>query len=113
MSRRDLVIIITDQERYPQHWPAGLREQLMPSWTRLERCGLTFSSAYCAATQCSPSRAVMLTGQYAPRNGVPTLQAPSATDKGAVLTPCADLPNLGSLLRQTGYDVAYSVRTRR
>ena len=49
----------------------------------------------------------MLTGQYAPRNGVPTLQAPSATDAGNVLTPCADLPNLGSLLRQNGYDVAY------
>lgn len=107
MNPRDLVIIITDQERYPQHWPTGLRDQLMPTWARLERCGLSFTSAYCAATQCSPSRAVMLTGQYAPRNGVPTLQAPSTTDKGAVLTPCAELPNLGSLLRQNGYDVAY------
>lgn len=107
MTQRDLVILITDQERFPQHWPAGLRDQLMPSWTRLERQGLTFTSAYCAATQCSPSRAVMLTGQYAPRNGVPTLEAPTATTPGAVLTPCADLPNLGSLLRQNGYDVAY------
>ena len=38
--RPDLLILITDQERYPQHWPAGLREVLMPSWTRLERHGL-------------------------------------------------------------------------
>ena len=107
MNRRDLVVIITDQERYPQHWPAGLRDRLMPSWGRLERHGLTFTNAFCAATQCSPSRAVMLTGQYAPRNGVPTLDAPTSTDKGSVLTPCADLPNLGSLLRQNGYEVAY------
>jgi arylsulfatase A-like enzyme len=103
----DLLILITDQERQPQHWPSGLREQLMPSWTRLQQTGLTFNRAYCAATQCSPSRAVMLTGQYAPTNGVPTLEAPTATTQGAVLTPCANLPNLGSLLRQNGYDVAF------
>jgi arylsulfatase A-like enzyme len=106
MNRPDLVLIITDQERYPQHWPVGLRDQLMPTWARLERHGLTFNNAYCAATQCSPSRAVMFTGHYAPANGVPTLQAPTATDKGAVLTPCGDLPNLASWLRQNGYDVA-------
>ena len=105
--RPDLLILITDQERYPQHWPAGLREKLMPSWTRLERHGLTFSRAYCAATQCSPSRAVMFTGQYAPKNGVPTLDAPTPTAKGSVLPPCAALPNLGSVLRKNGYEVAF------
>ena len=107
MTRPDLVIIITDQERYPQHWPTGLRDQLMPTWRRLEQHGLTFSNAFCAASQCSPSRAVMFTGHYAPKNGVPTLQAPSATDSGSVLTPCSDLPNLGSVLRDNGYDVAF------
>jgi len=105
--RPDLLILITDQERYPQHWPTGLREKLMPSWGRLERHGLTFNRAYCAATQCSPSRAVMFTGQYAPRNGVPTLDAPTATSKGFVLPPCAELPNLGSVLVNNGYQVAF------
>ena len=45
MIQRDLVIIITDQERYPQHWPAGLRDQLMPS-----------GSAWNAAASHSPTR---------------------------------------------------------
>ncbi len=102
MNRRDLVIIITDQERFPQHWPEGLRNKLMPSWTRLESHGLKFNNAFCAATQCSPSRAVMFTGQYAPKNGVPTLEFPAN-----VMEPSSTLPNLGSLLRQNGYDVAF------
>ena len=49
----------------------------------------------------------MFTGQYAPKNGVPTLDAPTPTAKGSVLPPCAALPNLGSVLRKNGYEVAF------
>jgi hypothetical protein len=31
----DILVIITDQERYHTHWPADLRDQLMPSWSQL------------------------------------------------------------------------------
>lgn len=101
LEKPDIVILITDQERQPRNWPSGLRAKLMPTWERLMSHGLTFNNAYCAATQCSPSRAVMFTGQYAPKNGVPTL------DSTSVLRPCADLPNIGSVLAQQGYDVAF------
>lgn len=101
MQKPDIVILITDQERSPRNWPRGLREKLMPTWQRLMSHGITFNNAYCAATQCSPSRAVMFTGQYAPANGVPTLGPDS------VLPPCATLPNIGSVLAQQGYDVAF------
>ncbi|MEW6282543.1 MAG: sulfatase-like hydrolase/transferase, partial [Candidatus Eremiobacterota bacterium] len=100
--RPNLLLLITDQERHPQHWPEGLRDQLMPSWSRLERTGLSYRRAYCASSQCSPSRASMLTGQYSNVNALPFLDFP------APVLPGGDaLPNLGTLLRDAGYEVVY------
>lgn len=98
--RPDLLVLITDQERAHTHWPEGLLERLMPSWARLQQHGLTVRRAYCAASQCSPSRAVMLTGEYSNVNGIPTLG-----DTGMPALP--DLPNVASVLEAAGYEVAW------
>ena len=47
--RPNVLILLTDQERYPQHWPPGLKDQLMPSWQRLRRHGLEFHRAFTAS----------------------------------------------------------------
>lgn len=94
----DILVILTDQERYHTHWPAGLRERLMPSWGRLASRGLTFHRAYCSSAQCSPSRACLLTGQYSNVNGVPSLA-------GAGMPTIAQLPNVATVLHAAGYDV--------
>ena len=52
------------------HWPAGWTAKNLPSLQRLKRNGLYFKRAYTAATQCSPSRALMLSGRFAPMNRV-------------------------------------------
>jgi choline-sulfatase len=68
----NLVLLITDQERQPQHWPADpawLRD-LMPNDAELRRTGMTFSHAFTATAMCSPSRASLFTGKRPSRHGV-------------------------------------------
>ncbi len=68
----NLVLVVTDQERAPQHWPAepGWRDALMPNDAELRRTGMTFTNAFIATAMCSPSRASLLTGTYPSRHGV-------------------------------------------
>jgi arylsulfatase A-like enzyme len=97
-SRPNFLIMLTDQERHAQHWPPGLLEKLMPSWSRLARHGLYFNRAYCSASECSPSRACIVTGEYENINGVPALPA-----DGMPTLP--GLPTIASVLGAAGYDV--------
>src|SRR5271155_3186484 len=66
----NVIVLMTDQERHMMHWPQGWAEKNLPALARLKRNGLYFNRAYTAATQCSPSRAVMLTSRFAPVNRV-------------------------------------------
>jgi choline-sulfatase len=68
----NLILLITDQQRQPQHWPedpAWLRD-LMPNDAELRRTGMTFSHAFTATAMCSPSRASMFTGKRPSRHCV-------------------------------------------
>ncbi|MEW6271807.1 MAG: sulfatase-like hydrolase/transferase [Thermodesulfobacteriota bacterium] len=102
MRGLNVVVLMTDQERFPAHWPAGWAEQNLPAMRRLQRNGLTFNRAYTAAAECSPSRAVMLTSEHAKVNQVAvTLKRPGLPTK-------AQLTNVASLLQQhTDYLVAW------
>jgi choline-sulfatase len=77
----NLLLLITDQQRYPQHWPADpeWRRELMPADAELARTGLTFTQAFAGSCMCSPSRATLLTGLLPAGHGV-TL---THTDRGA------------------------------
>jgi len=73
-SRRppNVLLLITDQQRYPRHWPEepGWLGELMPNDAELARTGLTFNNAYCNTAMCSPSRATLFTGLYPAQHGV-------------------------------------------
>jgi len=66
------MLLITDQQRQPRHWPdePGWRESLMPNDAELARTGLTFRNGFCNASMCSPSRATLFTGRYPAEHGV-------------------------------------------
>ena len=68
----NLILLITDQQRAPMHWPQepGWADRLMPNDAELRRTGFSFTRAFCATAMCSPSRATFLTGRYPSRHGV-------------------------------------------
>jgi arylsulfatase A-like enzyme len=68
----NILLVITDQQRHPRHWPQdpGWLRQLMPADTELARTGLTFEQAFCNTAMCSPSRATLFTGRFPAEHGV-------------------------------------------
>ena len=61
--RPNFLIVITDQQRAPRHWPdePGWLDALMPADAELRRTGLSFTEATCNTCMCTPSRATLLT----------------------------------------------------
>lgn len=104
----NLLIIITDQERYPQHWPTDWADTYLPNRRRLAEHGLTFTQAFCASAMCTPSRATLFTGLYPSEHGVDqTLRYstnPAATSQN---TLHIKTQNMAKMLRAAGYDVQY------
>ncbi|MGB8898021.1 MAG: sulfatase-like hydrolase/transferase [Methylocella sp.] len=100
---RNIIVLMTDQERHHMHWPPGWAEQNLPSLQRLKRNGLYFQRAYTAACECSPSRGVMQTGRFAPVNRIP-----STTVLWPGLPHKDHQANIASLLTaHAGYDVVW------
>ena len=101
-AKPNLLILISDQERYPRDWPAGWAEaNLTKARKRLLDNGLDFSRAFCSASMCSPSRGSLFTGLYPIQHGVTMTLA----EGGDETTLSPTLPNLAHLLAQSGYDV--------
>ena len=71
-ARPNLLVIVTDQQRAPMHWPdePGWLDALTPADAELRRTGVDFTHACTATAMCSPSRASFLTGTYPSRHGV-------------------------------------------
>ncbi len=71
-KRPNIVLLITDQQRTPMHWPdePGWLQELMPNEAELRATALSFEQACTATAMCSPSRATFLTGTYPSRHGV-------------------------------------------
>jgi len=44
----NIIVLMTDQERYHTHWPDGWVEKHLPCLQRLKRHGLSFQRAYTA-----------------------------------------------------------------
>jgi choline-sulfatase len=68
----NLLLLITDQQRAPMHWPAAPQwlDALTPTDAELRRTGVSFEQAFIATCMCSPSRASFLTGTFPSRHGV-------------------------------------------
>jgi choline-sulfatase len=96
-SKPNILLIITDQQRFPQHFPAGWGFKNLPSTQRLLNHGLSFTNAFTAACECCPSRAAFLTSTYDNTNGI------SNTGPNRSLPTPPGLPSMGSILASAGY----------
>ncbi len=96
----NMLILITDQQRQPRHWPdePGWLTELMPNDAELARTGLSFTNGYCNTAMCSPSRATLFSGRYPAEHGV-ELTLTAADLRPANDSAPAVLKEMGGILR--------------
>ena len=95
---------------------SGSRYYETPNLDHLAAQGMRFTDAYANAPNCAPSRAALLSGQYAPRTGIYTV---GAADRGPTeiraLVPVAnqtelalDVVTLAETLAEAGYATGHA-----
>jgi arylsulfatase A-like enzyme len=78
-ARPNLVLILADDLGWKDVQYQGSDFHETPNLDRLATQGVVFTQAYAGAGNCTPSRAVLLSGQYGPRHGV---YAVGSTERG-------------------------------
>jgi arylsulfatase A-like enzyme len=113
MSQPNVLIIMTDEERYPPPYESAdvtrFRRDQLPARDRIRDGGLEFHRHYVGSTACVPSRATLFTGQYPSLHGVSQTDgvAKASDDPGmSWLAPDA-VPTLGDWFRAGGYQTHY------
>jgi arylsulfatase A-like enzyme len=69
-SRPNIILIITDQQRYDTIRALGFPHMDTPHLDRLVHEGVTFTNSFCTAPSCAPSRASLFTGYYPHTTGI-------------------------------------------
>ena len=113
MARPNILLIMTDQERYapPYESPelAAFRQTQLPARERLRAAGLELHRHYAGSTACLPSRATLFTGHYPSLHGVTKtdgLAKPHNDPAMRWLDP-AGVPTMGDWFRAGGYRSHY------
>jgi arylsulfatase A len=100
-DKPNLVVIMADDLGYGDLSCYGATEFATPNIDRLAAEGLRFTSGYCSASTCTPSRYSFLTGSYAFRRKGTGIAPPN----GPLVVP-ADAVTLPDLLKTAGYRTA-------
>jgi len=69
-TRPNIVLVITDQQRFDTIAAQGHPHMVTPNLDRLVREGVSFSRMFVTAPSCAPSRASLFTGLYPHQTGV-------------------------------------------
>ena len=113
MARPNILVIMTDEERYPPPYEGEgikrFREQEMPARESLRQRGVEFHRHYAGSTACTPSRATLFTGQYPSLHGVTSTDglAKLASDPAMRWLDADEVPTLGDWFRAGGYRTHY------
>jgi arylsulfatase A-like enzyme len=65
----DIILIMTDQQRYETIAALGFRYMITPNLDRLAERGTSFGQCFSAGATCVPARAALFTGMYAHNTG--------------------------------------------
>ncbi len=108
-NQPNIILIMTDQERYSQWFLPDWEQKNMPHLQRLKANGLSFNNAFCNTSMCTPSRASLLTGLYPAQHGVvdtlPEGEGKQNHQNYTVLDPAQQ--NMAWMLKSAGYQVFY------
>lgn len=99
--RPNLIVIMADDLGYGDISCQGAKTYQTPHIDRLAAEGLRFTSGYCTASTCTPTRYSLLTGIYAFRTkgtGIAPPAAPAIIPPGAATLP--------AMLQSVGYETA-------
>ena len=97
----NVIVIMADDLGYGDVSCYGATSIRTPHIDRLAKEGLKFTSGYCSASTCTPTRFSFLTGTYAFRHKGTGIAAPN---NPAIIQP--DTVTLPGLLKQAGYQTA-------
>ncbi len=100
-KKPNIIVILADDLGYGDLSSYGATELSTPNIDRLAEEGLRFTSGYCSASTCTPTRYSLLTGQYAFRkrgSGISGINGTALIDTGRT--------TLASLLDDAGYATA-------
>jgi choline-sulfatase len=67
-ARKNIILILTDQQRSLQWFPPGWEEANLPAMTFLKQHGISFDQAVCNTCACTPSRNCTFTGTFPTKN---------------------------------------------
>ena len=100
-SKPNVIVIMADDLGYGDVSCYGATELETPNIDKLADEGLRFTSGYCSASTCTPTRYSLLTGTYAfrgERTGIAPPNSPAIIQPGT--------PTLPSVLQTVGYKTA-------
>jgi len=95
--RPNILVILTDDQRWDAMSCAGNRMIQTPHIDRLAMEGVRFANVFVTTSLCSPSRASLLSGRYARQHGV----------RNNFTEYPNQLPGFPTRLHQAGYETAY------
>ncbi|QDT98630.1 sulfatase family protein [Gimesia aquarii] len=100
-SNPNIIVIMADDLGYGDVSCYGATELKTPHIDQLATEGLRFTSGYCSASTCTPTRYSMLTGTYAFRGKRTGIAPPNSP---AIIKPGTE--TIASLLKRAGYTTA-------
>jgi arylsulfatase A-like enzyme len=113
MDRPNVLLIMTDEERYPTPYETAevteFRRSQLTSRERIRDGGVELHRHYVGSTACVPSRATFFTGQYPSLHGVSQTDgvAKHPDDPAMHWLDPDEVPTLGDWFRAGGYQTHY------
>ena len=100
-EKPNIIVIMADDLGYGDVGCYGATELKTPNIDRLAAEGLRFTSGYCSASTCTPTRFSLLTGTYAFRQKNTGIAPPNGP---AIIRPGTE--TIASILKKAGYVTA-------
>jgi len=113
MDRPNILLIMTDEERYPPPYEPesvrSFRASQLGARESIRSRGVEFHRHYAGSTACAPSRTTLFTGQYPSLHGVTSTDgvAKQHSDPGMHWLDPNSVPTLGDWFRAGGYRTHY------